>query len=42
MQLYQIVREDPYCTRVPAGSNDEVKIVLVPNFSWKEGEENAN
>ena len=32
VRLYWIVQEDPHFTFVPAGSNGEVKIVLVPDF----------
>ena len=32
VQLSWIVQEDACCIFVPAGSNEEVKMVLVPNF----------
>ena len=32
VQLYWIIQEDPHYTFVPAGSNEEVNIVLVPKF----------
>ena len=32
VQLYWIVQEDPHCTLVPVGSNEEVKNSLLPKF----------
>ena len=42
VQLYKIVQEEPYYTFVPTGPNDEVSIVLVPNFLLEMSEEGGS
>ena len=39
VQVYWILQGDSRFAFVPAGSNEEIKVTLVPRFSWRRDRE---